>query len=228
MDDFTIKGKIIVQTLNEIERINRLLGGNSVTIDGLRKLFEKSPGSPALISVADLGCGGGAMSDLVWIWGLRNNLHMKITGFDANPHIIDYCNTRFHNHQKLHFECLDIKENSFTSQRFDIIMATLFIHHFTNEELVSLISQFATQTRIGIVINDLHRHWLAYYAIKIITKLFSKSEMVKYDAPLSVLRGFKKTELIEILKKSGIKNFSIKWKWAFRWQIIIYPTSGPS
>jgi hypothetical protein len=46
---------------------------------------------------------------------------------------------------------------------------------------------------------------------------------VKNDAPLSVLRGFKKKELEEVLKKAGITDYSIHWKWAFRWLIIVRP-----
>jgi hypothetical protein len=46
--------------------------------------------------------------------------------------------------------------------------------------------------------------------------------MVKFDAPLSVLRAFSKTELNDILYKAGITEFSLKWKWAFRWQLIIH------
>ncbi len=45
--------------------------------------------------------------------------------------------------------------------------------------------------------------------------------MVKYDAPLSVLRAFKKQELIEILNKAGIRDYAIRWQWAFRWQVIV-------
>jgi hypothetical protein len=47
--------------------------------------------------------------------------------------------------------------------------------------------------------------------------------MVKYDAPLSVLRGFSRNEWLDLLRKAGISRFSLKWKWAFRWQLIIYP-----
>ena len=103
----------------------------------------------------------------------------------------------------------------------DIAVATLFLHHFTHDQLVGILSQLVKQIRIGIVINDLHRHFLAYHSIKLLTKIFSKSKMVQYDAPLSVLRGFSKLELEIILKQAGIKNYSIKWKWAFRWQVII-------
>ena len=78
------------------------------------------------------------------------------------------------------------------------------------------------EVRIGIVINDIHRNWFSYYSIKLLTKLFSKSAMVKFDAPLSVLRAFKKNELKSILDQAGFSNYTLKWMWAFRWQVIIY------
>ena len=78
---------------------------------------------------------------------------------------------------------------------------------------------------LGFFINDLHRHPVAYLFIKIITKLFSKSYLVKNDAPLSVLRGFRKNEWQQIFEKSGITNYSIKWKWAFRY-LVIYKSNS--
>jgi hypothetical protein len=75
---------------------------------------------------------------------------------------------------------------------------------------------------VGFIINDIHRHWLAYYSIKLLTRIFSRSMMVRFDAPLSVLRAFRKKELEVILRNAGISNFKIKWMWAFRWQVIVY------
>ena len=76
------------------------------------------------------------------------------------------------------------------------------------------------KSKKGFFINDLHRHPLAYYSIKWLTKAFSKSYMVKNDAPLSVKRGLLKKEWEAIFYKAGIKNFQIKWQWAFRWLIV--------
>ena len=72
-----------------------------------------------------------------------------------------------------------------------------------------------------MIISDLHRHWLAYHGIKFLTRWFSKSTMVQNDGPLSVMRGFRRKEWIQIFKDSDITNYKIRWKWAFRWQIII-------
>jgi len=75
-------------------------------------------------------------------------------------------------------------------------------------------------SKIGFFINDLHRHYLAYYSIKFLTGLFSKSYLVKNDAPLSVRRGFKRNEWENLLRQAAINSYSIQWKWAFRWLIV--------
>ena len=80
---------------------------------------------------------------------------------------------------------------------------------------------FKQQARLGIIVNDIHRHPLAYYSIKWLTGLFSKSAMVKFDAPLSVLRAFTRKELEQILLKAEIEHYELSWKWAFRWQLVI-------
>jgi hypothetical protein len=99
-------------------------------------------------------------------------------------------------------------------------LATLFFHHFSTDDLIRVLRQLAEQTRF-IVINDIHRHPFAYYSIKWLTRLFSKSAMVKFDAPLSVLRSFTKQEWLYILQQAGFTQYQIHWKWAFRWQLII-------
>jgi hypothetical protein len=101
-------------------------------------------------------------------------------------------------------------------------LATLFLHHFTNNQLINLFIQIKKQAIVGVLVNDIHRHPLAYYSIRWLTTLFSKSKMVKYDAPLSVRRAFKKSEFKMILSKSGIKSYNLQWQWAFRWRLIIF------
>jgi hypothetical protein len=101
----------------------------------------------------------------------------------------------------------------------DIIFSSLFCHHFTNEELERQLQWMQRHARVGFFVNDLHRHPLAYYSIKWLTAIFSKSYLVKNDAPLSVLRGFSRKEWQQLLNNAGIVNFSVSWKWAFRWLV---------
>ncbi len=220
MDDLNCQGEVVDQTLRELETINALLGGNYVTINGIKKLLQHNVTSGS-ISVVDLGCGGGDILKLISSWAKKKNLKLDLTGIDANPNIIRFAQNNSTSFPQIQYETVDIFSNEFKSKKFDVIIGTLFFHHFSSNELIRFFEKAKDQATLGIVINDIHRHWLAYYSIKLLTKLFSKSAMVKFDAPLSVLRAFRRKELIKILEKSGIKNYSLKWMWAFRWQVVI-------
>jgi len=215
MDDLNCSGEVVHQTLRELEFINRTLGGNAVTVSGVRQLLKGN--KVKSIHILDLGCGGGDMLIL-----LKNRVNLKVMGkgIDANPHIVEYA--RQHNHDSaILFSAMDVLSEEFRNESCDIAIATLFFHHFSESQLVEIFSHLKKQASLGIVINDLHRHPLAYHSIKLLTRLFSKSSMVKFDAPLSVLRGFSRKELMSILNQAGIESYSLTWKWAFRWQIVI-------
>jgi 2-polyprenyl-3-methyl-5-hydroxy-6-metoxy-1,4-benzoquinol methylase len=225
MDDLQCAGEVVDQTLVELEFINKWLGGNAVTRNGLNFLLSKQKlprPVKSRMAVADLGCGGGDMLKLLAPAFRQKKINVELTGIDANPNIIFFAKKNAHPFSEINFQTLDVLSDMFRQQRYDIIFATLFFHHFSSSQLIEVFSHLKKQAKIGIVINDLHRHWLAYYSIKLLTKLFSRSSMVRFDAPLSVLRGFKKNELEEILSQAGIKDYSLQWKWAFRWQLIIY------
>ena len=217
MDDLESSGEVIGQTLRELDTINRLLGGNQVTTNGLDLLCSNTQEQ---LIIADLGCGGGDILKLVADWAKKINIDVELIGFDANPNIIDYAIQNCSAYKNIRFEVADIFEEPFKKRAFDVILCTLFTHHFTDEELIKIFKQFKEQATLGVVINDLHRHWFAYYAIKTLTQLFSKSDMVKNDGPLSVKRAFKKSELHEILKRSEISPKHLSWQWAFRWQLV--------
>jgi hypothetical protein len=104
---------------------------------------------------------------------------------------------------------------------YDLIFNSLFCHHFDDDDLVAMLKWMNKNSKKGFFIGDLHRHWLAYFSIKWLTKLFSKSYLVKNDAPLSVQRGFTKNEWQILLQKAGIKNYNISWCWAFRHLIVV-------
>ncbi|WP_194775101.1 methyltransferase domain-containing protein [Pararhodonellum marinum] len=220
MDDLDCGGAELTQTLKELRIINRLLGGNHVTTNGLNQLFKLFPQKS--YSIADVGCGGGDMIRVMHEWAKKRKLDCHFVGIDANPNIIAEAKQNLANLPNVSFETANVFNASFPSEKTDIVSCTLFTHHFTDDELGQIFGAFKSKARIGIVINDLHRHPLAYHSIKIITRLFSKSQMVKNDGPLSVLRSFKRDEIVNLLHKIGYDNVRIKWKWAFRWQIICY------
>lgn len=220
MDDLDYAGEVMDRTLHELEIINKWLGGNAVTFGALQALTKNiSTNEP--IHIADLGCGRGDMLALIDAWAKKQKLAVALTGIDANPYIIRAAKNNLAKWPHIGLEALNIFAPEFSTRHFDIVIGTLFYHHFTQEQLTTFFRKLNQQSRVGFIINDIHRHPLAYYSIKYLTRWFSRSSMVQFDAPLSVLRAFTKKELVQCLEGAGLKNYSIRWKWAFRWQVIV-------
>lgn len=215
MDDLSISGDVVSSTLRELDTINTWLGGNAISLRLYKRLAEKKKS----ISLLDMGTGGGDLMKMMVDWSRKNKIETQMKGIDANPHIIDYAVEHLKSYKEINFLVADVFDPSMYTQKVDVIHACLFTHHFSHEQLVWLFTQWKNTATTGVIINDLQRHPLAYYSIKILTRLFSKSYMVRNDAALSVARGFKRRELIQILKEAGITTYQLRWKWAFRWSI---------
>jgi 2-polyprenyl-3-methyl-5-hydroxy-6-metoxy-1,4-benzoquinol methylase len=207
----------IKRNMQELDFINRKLGGHDITLDGIVTLIKNEMIFNSDLTVVEIGCGGGDNLRAIRNWAERIHLPVQFKGIDINPQCITYAKQQNRN-RGIEFTVSDFKNASF-NQKPDIIFSSLFCHHFSEDELVFMLQWMKENSQLGFFINDLHRHWLAYYSIKLLTKIFSKSYLVKNDAPLSVQRGFKRSEWTKIFEQAGIRNFNCQWRWAFRWLI---------
>lgn len=219
LDEEIIPPYAFEQMLREINLINKWLGGHRVTLQGL-KAFQPFLRS-GTIHIAEIGSGGGDNLKMIYEWCQSKNINVQLTGIDIRPECVAYAEE----HTKdipVNYIVSDYKVVSFVTPP-DIIFNALFCHHFREDELLHMLRWMKENSRLGFFINDLHRHPIAFGSIKLLTQFFSKSFMVKYDAPLSVRRGFTKNEWRLLIEKAGIKNAGIKWKWAFRHLIAVLP-----
>lgn len=210
----------IRRNMSELEFINAHLGGHKITIAGLKTFLSHSVDRERLITIGEIGCGGGDNLIAINSWCRRKGFSLKLLGIDINPHCIEVAKNKLA-HTNATFICSDYKLADLASIRPDILFSSLFCHHFVEDELISMLRWMQQHANYGFFINDLHRHPLAYYSIKLLSSLFSRSYLVRNDAPLSVLRGFKKKEWLVMLQKAGINSFSLKWKWAFRYLLTV-------
>ena len=217
MDDFTLGHEVINPIMDELEVVNKLLGGYSVFFDSLKTLTMRDG-----MTISDWGCGGGDSLRVLADWARNKNLKINFIGVDATATAIEYAIDKSVNYPEISFVYADVLSGKLNQGQFDIVLSSLFTHHFEDESWIKLIQKMLNCSNYAVIVNDLHRHWFAYYSIGLLTQLFSKSPMVKHDSKLSVLRGFTRQELTTLLSRAGISNYNLKWKWAFRWQLIIY------
>ena len=202
--------------------INHWLGGNGVTLGVLEQLWKRIPKQQP-VSIGDLGCGSGEILRLIAKKASQQNRNVNLTGMDANAHIVDYARNQSRDLANVKFEVMNIFSNEFQSYKFDFVIATLFLHHFSDEELINLFASLKKQTRIGIIVNDLHRHPIAVGAFYAASRLFFRNRLIKHDGIVSIKRGFKRKEWFNYLEKTTIpvNACSIRWHFPFRWIVEI-------
>ncbi|WCO01762.1 methyltransferase domain-containing protein [Psychroserpens ponticola] len=218
MDDLNYNGPILHDALDKLAKINQWLGGNKVTINGLKKVLKNHPKNE-VITIIDLGCGGGDILRDISEFGKRNGYRFHLIGIDANQHTVDYANSLSVTYDNIDFKAIDIFSERFNELNYDLVLTTLFLHHFKERVLLSFLKPVLEKAKFGIVVNDLHRHKLAYYLFKLLCTTIKNKTIIE-DGLTSVLRGFKRKELIEMAQQLHT-NYQIQWKWAFRFQWIL-------
>jgi 2-polyprenyl-3-methyl-5-hydroxy-6-metoxy-1,4-benzoquinol methylase len=220
MDDFSMEGELLGEALDKIARINQLLGGNRLTLSGVKTLLKNITNENE-ITIVDVGCGNGDMLRILADYALKNDLNLKLIGVDANLFTVNYAANLSINYPNISYRCENIFDKAFQEMKYDIVLCTLTLHHFENEAILKIMNRFCANAKIGIVINDLHRSWLAYRLFQLVCLVFRLNTLSREDGLTSILRGFKNKELIGFSNKLNLKSYTIRWKWAFRYQWII-------
>ena len=218
MDDFSLGHGIIDPIMDELEVVNTMLGGYRVFFNAFKELHLKDG-----MSVSDWGCGGGDSLRQIALWARKRNLTLNLIGIDATSSAVEYAREKSVDFPEISYILSDVMSDNLHTNQFDIVISSLFTHHFKDADWINLIRKMLDCAGIAVIVNDLHRHWFAYHSIGILTSVFSNSEMVKHDSKVSVMRSFKRAEIKSMLHNAGIENYTLKWMWAFRWQLCIRP-----
>ena len=205
------------KNFNEIAFINRNLGGHDVTLAGLKMLIADRN---KVYRITDIGCGVGDGLRMIRNWAMTSDLQVELKGIDSNEEVVAYAREKSQG-LNIVYQQIDYREYfEAEPEDTDIFIASLFCHHLSDNEIIHFLHEIFSKAKTGFVINDLHRNFFAYFSIKWLTALFSASRLTRNDAPLSVLRGFSERELRRYCREAGIEDYSLMWRWAFRYLIV--------
>lgn len=217
LDEPNIPRNLLFKNLKELDILNRTTGGHNISLNGIKQLITDHNKN---YHVVDLGCGSGDLLKVIADWARRNNFKVQLTGVDMNADAIDYLKNHCINYPEISGITMDYADFLKRNESIDIVHSSLFCHHLKDEELLQLFVHFNRNIKVGFIINDLRRHWLAYYAAWISTRLLNGTRLAKNDGPISVLRAFKSEELTSLLNQANIANYTIKKVLMFRFLIV--------
>lgn len=220
MDDPAVEGPELEETIEHIQRVNRLTFGGRTSLRGLDSLL---PADRRSFSVLDVGAGSGGLAVDIADWARDRGKAAHVDGIDLNETIVDYANRKSAHVDGVQFEVRNLFDVPDGAQ-YDIVHASLMLHHFDDEDAVEALAKMRRIADLGVIVADLHRHPIAWAAMKASVRFLSRNRLVRNDAPLSVARAFERGELDTLARKAGFEHHSIAWVFPFRW-LMIAPTS---
>lgn len=182
------------RNLNDLVLINHRLGGHRILIDSLSELVAQSDS----FSLLDIGAASGDMVKEA----RRMFPKMQAINLDRRAlHLENASPPRL---------VADAFALPFQPRSIDFVHCSLFLHHFTDDEVVRLLAGFWEVAKHGVIVQDLERHPLAYYFLPATKWLFNWGDLVLHDGPISVEAAFKVEELITLATHAGIPSPAVR------------------
>lgn len=213
--------------LRDIASVNRLLGGRRALLDALDPFLDGAPGA-APLSILDVGTGGGDLAVAMVCHARRRSRRVEVIAMDIDPVTARVAAETCAPYGEIRVIRGDAFRPPFAAHCFDLVTASLFLHHFSQDDAAALLASFRRMARGAVLVNDLRRHVVPWAFIAVAARAAFRHPMFVHDAPLSVLRGFTDAELLAAGSRAGGSGVTLRRRWPFRLLLTLPAEGSPS
>ena len=207
IDDPGADAALLRDELKSIRTINRFFGGHASIRRGVKKLLPQVVTEE--ISILDLGTGSADLPVYLVHYFRRINRRVRITAVDNHPRVVEVARERTRTYAEISIETADLLNLNYPPGAFDIVMCSLTLHHFSDQDAITIIRSMNTICRTGFLVIDLERSWIAAWITKGYTHLTTRNPMTLKDSYCSVLRGFTPNEMRAMALAAGPREVEI-------------------
>lgn len=176
----------VAEAYEVLRRVNRQLGNLAATRREFRRFVREEGRVP---TVLDVGSGSGDIPLALQQLAPPERLGL-VLALDRDPTAVRAAARR--GVVAVRGDALRLP---MADQSVDLVIAVKFAHHFSGASLTRLLGEMTRVARRRVVVLDIRRHRLAYWGFRLWSHLFTTNRLVRFDGPLSVLRGFTRDEL---------------------------------
>lgn len=227
MDDPDLPAADHELALRGLRRINRISGTVGYLASEILKIAKEHRQNH--LNILDIGCANG--ENLIALQQhLSKHLSISAIGWDISPFAIksgqEAAIRKGLTGSQVRFETVDALNLTESHPVADIVMNSLFMHHFDEDSVVQLLRQSARLARISVLADDLCRTKLGWLLAKIGCLALSRSPIVHFDGPQSVRAAFSPSEITALAKQAGLERVQILRHWPERFTLKWERASG--
>jgi len=211
MDDPNVPRDELAMSLRYIRGINRFMGGESSLLRHLKAWSRRWPRGRT-VTMLDVATGSADLPLAAVEWARRAGFELRVTGVDKHPETLALAREHVGGEERVELreaDALDLSPH-FAPGSFDYVHAGLFLHHLSDDDVVSVLRQMGEIAAKGIIWNDLVRSKHSLRAVRLMT--IGMPHIVKHDARVSVSAGFTREEAEALAARAGIEYAPYTWR----------------
>jgi SAM-dependent methyltransferase len=220
MDEVQAGGAELLETYRHLRHLNFIFGAAAPVLYGVKRLWNIYR-RPKRLTVLDIGAGSGDVNKRLLRFAERHQIEMRVILVDRSEEACATARQYFADDARVEVRKLDLF--TIPPRCADIVTASQFVHHFTSEELPSIMERLVNISRMGVVLGDIHRHVIPWAAVWVTTRLISRNRYIRHDGPLSVARGFRSSDWRQL--RDALPDYDLRYAWRpmFRYAVIVRP-----
>ena len=217
--------KEVHESLRHIAIVNKWWGGGPLLrrfiVPRVEQLRPRTK-----VRILDVGTGSGAMPLTIIRWARKNRFTIRIVAVDINRGHLKLARQTTGPYPEIQLVAADANHLPFRAESFDIVLSTLFLHHFNEQELVEMIPSFQAVSRYAVILDDLIRSQLTRILFRIVSSVFTQNTLTRQDGELSILRAYTPAEMLSILHQTRLPHVQLYARWCYyRMTIVIEKVS---
>lgn len=200
--------------IGELQLVNRWIGdAHSLKATVLREVEAQRLKS---FSILDIGAGSGELLRVAARWARQTHRQLRAVGLDMNERMTESIIEESERFDEISSVRGDALRLPFADAEFDYVICSLFTHHLLDEQVVQVLGEMSRVAKRRIFVIDLHRHPVAYFLYTTVGKIILHNRLVRHDGALSILRGFKRDELLELAQRARLRDVWVERHFPYR------------
>src|SRR4030095_10540087 len=191
--------------LERIRQLNRWFGSYHLVLGFIRSWIRPAD----KLRIVDLATGSGDIPRLIVDYARKISAKIEIDALDRQPATLEIAGRLSANYPEICYREANILEWK-SVESYDITLCTLALHHFSNEDAVRLLCRCCQVSKSFVVVSDWRRSFSLVAGVYVLSALFFREPMTRYDARLSAIRAFSFSEMRDLARRAGWENFGHK------------------